>query len=279
MARMDYKQTMQSLMADLSDLLLEKETLEERLQEVIERIAMVREAAWSMKALSGIDPDKEYPQLFHPDNTPDVGFTDAIREVFRASLGIVLTPVGVRNALKDRGFKLESYKNPLASIHTILKRLEKQGELVGLHDDEDNPTGYAMLPKTGAEIDAVISKAVGKDVPSKTDLIVANPPYAETKTELSTKPRKQMIDVVREVLESSGEPMSVMQIVDQLIKKGVFKRGGGSATRAHVELAAQRLHETEGVIKGRDKSRRATFRWMTEEDKKKWGEAISKLKR
>jgi hypothetical protein len=142
---------MRTLMQDLSDLVQKKETLEDRLQEVIERIATVREAAWSMRELSGIDPEKEYPHLFSFDAAPDVGFTDAIREVFRANLSIVLTPVGVRNKLKERGFPLQNYKNPLASIHTILKRLEKQGELTGWQDDEESPTGYAMIPKQEIE--------------------------------------------------------------------------------------------------------------------------------
>lgn len=151
MTRMSYKQTMRALMQDLSALLQKKESLEDRLQEVIERIATVREAAWSMRDLSGIDPDKEYPHLFNFEATPDVGFTDAIREVFRANQGLVLTPVGVRNKLKERGFKLDNYKNPLASIHTILKRLEKQGELYSWQEDEESPTGYTLMTRPDAD--------------------------------------------------------------------------------------------------------------------------------
>jgi hypothetical protein len=162
MVRQNYKATMRTLLQDLSGLLQKKERLEDRLQEVIERIATVREAAWSMKDLSGIDPEKEYPHLFSLEVTPDVGFTDAIREVFRANLRIVLTPVGVRNKLKERGFKLENYKNPLASIHTILKRLMKQGELDVLEGDEEGPTGYVMMPKAGTETEDEISRVIKK---------------------------------------------------------------------------------------------------------------------
>lgn len=52
------------------------------------------------------------------------GFTDAIRKVLRAS-SVPLTPSEVKEALPNTGFALESYSNPLASIHTILKRLAK----------------------------------------------------------------------------------------------------------------------------------------------------------
>ena len=52
------------------------------------------------------------------------------------------TPVEVRNALRDRGFKIEQYKNPLASIHTILKRLVKSGELHSVQDDDESVVRY-----------------------------------------------------------------------------------------------------------------------------------------
>jgi hypothetical protein len=200
MVRANYKVTMRMLMEDLSDLLQKKESLEDRLQEVIERIATVREAAWGMKDLSGIDPDKEYPHLFSTEAIPDVGFTDAIREVFRARPGVGLTPVGVRNKLKERGFKLENYTNPLASIHTILKRLEKQDELHSWQDDEESPTTYFMTMPTNPEkaqalIEAARDAAKALKIAEaarvkNVDSIVANPPYKITRKVLARAGKK-----------------------------------------------------------------------------------------
>ena len=52
------------------------------------------------------------------------GFTDAVRKVLSASTE-PLTPAEVRERLPSAGFSLEGYSNPLASIHTILKRLAR----------------------------------------------------------------------------------------------------------------------------------------------------------
>src|SRR5215469_13777837 len=41
-----------------------------------------------------------------------------------------LTPVEVRDRLVRQGFALTKYSNPLATIHSVLKRLAKQGYLV-----------------------------------------------------------------------------------------------------------------------------------------------------
>jgi len=58
-----------------------------------------------------------------------------------------LSPVQVRNRLRAGGFDLKGYKNPLATIHTILKRLVKAGELFVMpQDEEDGPTIYIMPP-------------------------------------------------------------------------------------------------------------------------------------
>ena len=56
------------------------------------------------------------------------GFTDAVRSVLRSNPGYSATATRVRDMLINSGFSLNSYSNPLASIHTILKRLAERGE-------------------------------------------------------------------------------------------------------------------------------------------------------
>jgi hypothetical protein len=53
------------------------------------------------------------------------GLTDAVRRTLEASTARGMTPVEVRDALVSSGLDLSRYVNPLASIHTILKRLVK----------------------------------------------------------------------------------------------------------------------------------------------------------
>jgi hypothetical protein len=53
---------------------------------------------------------------------------DACRRVVHES-NKPLTPVDVRNAIVALGYNVTRHKNPLASIHSVLKRLETSGEL------------------------------------------------------------------------------------------------------------------------------------------------------
>jgi hypothetical protein len=57
------------------------------------------------------------------------GFTDSVRNVLRNVPSQALTAKKVRDLLRSAGFDLSSYTNPLASIHTILKRLAERGEV------------------------------------------------------------------------------------------------------------------------------------------------------
>jgi hypothetical protein len=58
------------------------------------------------------------------------GFTDSVRHVLHNIPSQALTAKKVRDLLRGAGFDLSSYTNPLASIHTILKRLAERGEVV-----------------------------------------------------------------------------------------------------------------------------------------------------
>jgi hypothetical protein len=70
------------------------------------------------------------------------GFTDAVRKVFRQSPDNEFTPVEVKQKMSVR-FVLSGYTNPLASIHTILKRLVKAGEVVPVQR-EDGKSAYRL---------------------------------------------------------------------------------------------------------------------------------------
>ncbi len=86
------------------------------------------------------------------------GFTDSVRNVLRNTPRCSATAIGVRNMLIESGYDLSQYTNPLASIHTILKRLVKSGEVEGTVRDGElyyqwkagdfKPTfGKTVMPK------------------------------------------------------------------------------------------------------------------------------------
>src|SRR5262249_25621978 len=131
-----------------------------------------RETAYSVSQLCDADPAKEFPNLFG-DETPDAGITDAVRAVFEPGLGF--TPVEVRSALRRKGFKIDEYKNPLASIHTILKRLGKSGELSAWQDDEDSPVTYYKVSD---------NDEVEQPKPETTSAIIFGPPQRLTRQQV-----------------------------------------------------------------------------------------------
>jgi len=57
-----------------------------------------------------------------------LGLTDAIRYVIQHA-GKHMTPVDVRDELLKRYCDPEDYRNLLASVHTVMKRLERAGEI------------------------------------------------------------------------------------------------------------------------------------------------------
>jgi hypothetical protein len=62
------------------------------------------------------------------DPITQLGLTDAIRYVIRHA-GTTVAPVDVRDELLKRYCDPEDYSNLLASVHTIMKRLERAGEI------------------------------------------------------------------------------------------------------------------------------------------------------
>jgi hypothetical protein len=57
----------------------------------------------------------------------DSGLANACREVLK-SYFTFMQPLEVRDRLIQRGFDLSRYSNPVAAIHTVLKRFVEKGE-------------------------------------------------------------------------------------------------------------------------------------------------------
>jgi hypothetical protein len=131
-----HEKSYEAAIQELSELMEMREELESKLETVEHMITRAKWAVRGISYLTSANPETEYPHLFPEVVTPDVGFTDAIREVLQEEPGVKYSaPVHVRNALELRGFNIKKYKNPLASIHTILKRLEKSGEAKTIERD------------------------------------------------------------------------------------------------------------------------------------------------
>jgi len=93
-----------------------------------------------------------------------MGFTDAVREVLKASGGW-MTPTHVKNGLIRMGIDLDAkYSNPLAVIHTTLKRLDDNEEVA----KDTHPTaGTVYKWKTAAASLPTLSSPSASTVPER----------------------------------------------------------------------------------------------------------------
>ena len=94
----------------------EWETLARQRADLEQRLTQLTETIGTLTKLCGLTPKISW------------GLTDACRAILR-NAGSPMTPVEIRNRLAAIGFDLAAYSNELASIHTVLKRLNKSGEL------------------------------------------------------------------------------------------------------------------------------------------------------
>jgi hypothetical protein len=127
----NYGHTLEAALKELTNLMAERETLDEKREVLHQRIMKLRSAVRGLADLCDIEDIEEEHRALFPDEwaDTDVGLTDAIRQVLRSHQDAYLSPVFIRDRLADVGFDIKTHKNILASIHTVLKRLQRQGEV------------------------------------------------------------------------------------------------------------------------------------------------------
>jgi len=135
MSKDEYRRALDAAVREYERLSAEHTALETR-------IAQLKHSIAALTKLCGYEP------------TVPLGLTDACRLVLRNAVA-PLTALEVRDRLVSIGVDLEKYSNPLASIHTVIKRMHEGGELVE-RDREDEPssrTAYAfVLPPIGIAV-------------------------------------------------------------------------------------------------------------------------------
>jgi hypothetical protein len=109
MADEDYRRALEKATREYEVLLAERTRVDERLAQLAQTIGNLM-------------------RLCHLTPTVSLGLTDACRMVLLAGAGQPLTALEVRQMLEAMGFDVARYANDLASIHTILKRLNQSGQ-------------------------------------------------------------------------------------------------------------------------------------------------------
>ncbi|MDQ2975900.1 MAG: hypothetical protein M3R69_10895 [Acidobacteriota bacterium] len=147
----NYRPVYLAALQELTELLAELENIEQRRDEIDSRVADVKKGVLALGSLCGEQPWVKYPDLF-PDMSlfASAGLTPSIRTILSRPPADWVTPVGVRDALKDVGYQGKS-TNVLPSVHTVLKRLVDAGEVES--DSREGRTWYRW--KGGAVVPEV----------------------------------------------------------------------------------------------------------------------------
>lgn len=140
-----YKVAFDSAVTELVELISRHSTLKKELVEAEERIDRVRQGVLGLAFLANVDLNQtkeKYPDLFEGESSgsSQLGITDAIRKAMKSG-GNMMTPLEIRDSVYGINPTIATHKNPLASIHAVLKRLVDSNEVVtGV--SKDGKTAY-----------------------------------------------------------------------------------------------------------------------------------------
>ena len=134
MASEDYRRALDTALREYEQATAERARLDERIAQLHQSIA-------TLTKLCGYAP------------TVPFGLTDACRLALRTAKR-PLSAVDVRDHLRSIGFELERYANPLAAIHTVLKRLAASGEAETAARNQHARVAYQFLTPRAPSIDA-----------------------------------------------------------------------------------------------------------------------------
>ena len=128
---LDYHDWYRRAKAERARILGEKQKL---LSEIENRDQQLAALAQTMRAIAPLVGEKS-PEADEESEPPRSGMTDTIRAILNRSKE-PLTASELRECLESIGFDVNSYSNPLATIHTVLRRLREAGEVETTHDVE-----------------------------------------------------------------------------------------------------------------------------------------------
>ena len=105
---------LQSLQRELETRLAERAAIDQKIKAVRRSIKVLE------PLYGGVRPSGVYPMSILAKGP--MGITDRIREVLKANPNQALAPTRVRDLMLSFGFDIPNGPNPMATIHTILKR-------------------------------------------------------------------------------------------------------------------------------------------------------------
>jgi hypothetical protein len=114
----DFKDTLDKAKSELMANQHRLGTILQEWSEIETRNVKLREVIVTLSRLLGEQFDEE----------DALGLTDAIRQAFKTTSG-PLQPTEVRDRLKDMGMDITKYGNVMASVHSVINRLQSRGQI------------------------------------------------------------------------------------------------------------------------------------------------------
>ncbi|HLJ46957.1 MAG TPA: hypothetical protein VKU01_13160 [Bryobacteraceae bacterium] len=147
---LDYRALYETTKAELEKLEAEKNELQVAIGERDKQIGALIQTMNAIAPLIGETPPE----------TPAGGMTDSIRKLM-AEAGHPLTAVEIRDRLEAMGFDMKSYSNPLATIHTVLRRLADAGEVETDYElASKGPKKFGIASKGGYAVEGIPGKSI-----------------------------------------------------------------------------------------------------------------------
>jgi hypothetical protein len=124
----DFRTSYESAKAELARVQQEKASLSSQLEQCDQQIVALVQTMRAIAPLVG-----EEPPAAGEAEAPHGGMTDCVRAILKKAAE-PLTASEIRESLEAVGFDMKSYSNPLATIHTVLRRLGESGEVETTHE-------------------------------------------------------------------------------------------------------------------------------------------------
>lgn len=139
MARLDFKATVEEAKVELAHLQQEMGECLKRQEQLEKKIVALRQTITALSDVLG--------ERFVEEDS--LGLTDAVRIAFK-TYGQPMAPTDVKDRLEQMGYDTTKYGNLMASVHTIINRLQRQGQIKHTGTIANNKPGYQWVQKLEA---------------------------------------------------------------------------------------------------------------------------------
>jgi len=157
-------------MNPLQNALAELDRLTNQRAEIDKRIEALQKSVEILEPVYLVPSDEELALM--SSAIAEAGMTEAIYKVLESQPQKLLTPMQVRDALVASGFKLPK-NNPMASVHTVLKRLATSREQIRQSSNGRETAYFFQAPEMGLLQQAAKGKIHPSLWPASSDPIAA----------------------------------------------------------------------------------------------------------